>query len=648
MRALCVGLMLSIIGCSKGDVVESPELEAQRDLLGIATPGDPSRLQPVELHPRAGFGAAPDYESLGYPNASPEVMALLDSTSPDSPLHFFITPHTDAEGVGPLFNQRACLGCHTNSEDVRSNIEQGGIVVSPPADFTLTNTPASRAARQGNTDHSKITKETGNPPTAAFTLYGNYSPGTGSFDPIASLGGPLQHVQSVGMCRINDLPSLARDPSLQGGLDPVTGLSPLGLRREVGERAAPPYIGRGLMEAILADDIVANDDLADKLAFTSSLSPPPDPAICPGDCISGRHNENRADLSFVGGDPRMRVSRFGLRAAGPTLLQFVVGGLQGELGLTSPFMPTEQPNVDNAGNTCDAVPDPELKTDVALRLRDLIRNIAPPMHDASLYETPPVSQTAIDVQAGARLFGVDLAAFQSRMIPGREPVGFGDPDADKGIAGDRMLGCVTCHIPIMKTGTSPAKLGAEHLSNRWAPIFSDLLIHQNPELPKGIRSRLRPSIPGNINRDLTDFAIPPAVTGIGNGAEFRTPPLMGLGKVGPPFWHDGRVYLNVIGARSYPGDPPTPPASTVFTSADEGTRTLSITSVELAVLAAIELHDLPAPPGNDYAQCPTVAEGMDFCSRQSRYRGEARNVMEKFRALTTAQQLQVVRFLLAL
>lgn len=648
MRATYVVLMLAAAGCSGGTITDSVEVEAQRDLIGIAKPGEPTQLQPVDLHPREGYGAAPNYESLGYPNASAQVRRLLDPNDPESPIHFFITPHTDAEGVGPLFNQRACIGCHTNSEDVRANIEQGSLPVVEPASFTLFSTPVSRAARQGNTDHSKITKESGNPPTAAFTLYGDYSPGTGSFDPIASLGGPLQHVQAVDSCRINNLPSFLVDPNLQGGIDPVTGLSPLGLRRETGERAAPPYIGRGLMEAIHADDIVANDDLEDRIAFDSSLPPQPNPAICPGDCISGRHNQNRADLSFVGGDPLMRVSRFGLRAAGPTLLQFVVGGTQGEIGLTSPFLPTEQPNVDNAGNTCDKVPDPEIKAEVVLRLRDLIRNIAPPMQDASLYEDPPMSQTAIDVQAGARLFGIDLDAFRSRMIPGRQPVSFGDPDADKGIAKDRMLGCVTCHIPIMKTGISPAKLGAEQLSNRWAPIFSDLLIHQNPQLPKGYPLRLNPPIPGNISRDLADFAIPPSVTGLANGAEFRTPPLMGLGKVGPPFWHDGRVYLNVIGARSYPGDPPAPPASTVFTSADEGTRTLTINSFELAVLAAIELHDLPAPPDNDYSKCPSVPTDMDFCSRQSRFRGEARNTMEKFRALTTAQQLQVVKFLLAL
>ena len=46
--------------------------------------------------------------------------------------------------------------------------------------------------------------------------------------------------------------------------------------------------------------------------------------------------------------------------------------------------------------------------------------------------------------------------------------------------------------------------------------------------------------------------------------------------------------------------------------------------------------------------CPIVAPDLDVCTRASRFRGEARNTMEKFRGLTSAQQMQVVKFLLSL
>src|SRR5437667_8382351 len=77
---------------------------------------------------------------------------------------------------------------------------------------------------------------------------------------------------------------------------------------------------------------------------------------------------------------------------------------------------------------------------------------------------------------------------------------------------DRQLNCVGCHIPIQRTGQSPAGLkvatdvGAEHLSFVWAPIFSDLLLHQMPaidaerfsELPRDVSviSRLSPKDKG--------------------------------------------------------------------------------------------------------------------------------------------------------
>jgi hypothetical protein len=232
----------------------------------------------------------------------------------------------------------------------------------------------------------------------------------------------------------------------------------------------------------------------------------------------------------------------------------------------------------------------------------------------------------------------------------------------------------------MRTGGSPAELGgAENLSNRWAPIFSDLLIHQNPEIPYDFDQQFANTRPqmidpatcmptcdpdvtieapypfiGNVSRNLTDYAIPPAVTGLAAGSEFRTPPLVGLGKVGPPFGHDARVFLNVIGEDNYPGTQASPIASMQFTSMDQGSDVEDIGTMDLAVLAAIEMHDLPAPPTNpatnlpDYVLCPIVPASLDVCSRTSQFRSEARNTMEKFHGLTRAQQLTVVKFLEAL
>lgn len=688
MRRILACLALAVAACSYGAMTETLAIENERDFSGIATPGTGIPKHP-NLHTRATWGSALSYDALGYENAPAGVRDLFAFEDPatvappdiedQSPLQFFGTPHTDEEGIGPLFNQRACIGCHNSSTDNRDNRLDG---------MNFVNTPVSRGGRQGLTDYSQISKLVGNPPTVAFTLYGDYNPSSGAFDPLTIFGGPLQHVAATGYCAINPLPPISLDPNLAGGIDPVTGLSPLGLRRVTGERAAPPYVGRGLIEAIYFGDILANEDPSDAIRTYSSLLPIPDSFICPGDCISGRHNESAASASFVGGDPLVRLGRFGLRGAGTTMLQFDVGGTQGELGLTSPFSPTEQPNVSTADPICNAGgPTPNITAARVESLRDMIRNIAPPMPDSALFGDPQTDPAAADVQAGARLFGVDLDAFRDRMTRDDiDPAAFSD-EINHAIANDRQLGCATCHTPVYRTGTSPARLGgAENLSNRWAPIFSDLLIHQNPEVPyyfhqqwQNARPRsidpasctptcdptkliLAPypfpidihSAEARVNRDLTDYAIVPSVTGLALGSEFRTPPLMGLGKVGPPFGHDARIYVNNIGAGTYPGNQPNLPARMDFTSADGGTEAQYITTVDLAVLAAIEMHDLPAPPINpathvpDYVLCPILPPNLDICTRASPFRGEARNTMEKFRALTKADQLKVVKFLRSL
>jgi CxxC motif-containing protein (DUF1111 family) len=690
----CVVLAASLVslayGCSYGAMTETIAIEEDRDFSGIATPGSGIPRHP-NLHARASWGKTVSYASLGYENASSDVQALFAFADPkkvvppsiedQSPLQFFATPHTDEEGVGPLFNQRSCLGCHNNSVDNQKNLTGGDPSDQALAAVSQVNTPVSRGGRQGLTNYALISKLAGNPPTVAFTLYGDYNPSNGVFNPLTIFGGPLQHVNAIGYCAINPLPSIEVDPFLAGGLDPITGLSPLGERRVIGERAAPPYVARGLMEAIYFGDLLANEDPLDQTDSESSLPPQPDFRICPNDCISGRHNESAASQSFIGGDPLIRVGRFGLRGAGTTLLQFDVGGTQGEIGLTSPFSPFEQPNVATADPTCNAGgPTPNITAARVETLRDLIRNIAPPMQDASLYEDPATDAAAVTVQAGATLFGLDLDAFRARMTSDAiDPAAFSD-DTNHAIANDRQLGCASCHIPVFRTGVSPAKIGGDqNLSNRWAPIFSDLLIHQNPEVPYYLQQQwenVRPKmidpssckptcdptklitapypIDGNVSRDLTDYAVVPSVTGLAAGSEFRTPPLMGLGIVGPPFGHDARLFLNVIGQDNYPGQPPNRPAKMQFTSADAGTEVLDITTMDRAVLGAIEMHDLPAPPINpatktpDYQLCPIVGPALDVCSRASQYRSEARNTMEKFHALTTAQQLSVVKFLEAL
>jgi CxxC motif-containing protein (DUF1111 family) len=642
--------LIILVGCDpNGNLTETVGTVGERNLSGVAGAVDPAQLAPVERVPRDQFSTANTAAALAFPLNAAENTAFLRG------LNFFITPHTAAEGVGPVANQNRCLGCHTNTAE---NVDGAGLVTIGSG------TPAGRAARSAPTDFAFSSQGNAPTETAAFTLFGDFSPSSGGFNGLALLGGPVQHVRAlVPGC----LPDVIPPPEVTvGPVDPTTGLSAVGLRRTVGERQGPPYIGRGLMEAVFADDIVSLEDPDDAEGHNSALAAAAatNPE-CPGDCVSGRHNENRPPASLVGGDPVVRVARLGLRAQGPTLLQFMIGGSNGELGFTSPFAlndPFDPQNV-NRGVACDAAPDPELTEEDILNLRSMIRMVSLPELDQCLLgtsancDTPGVTQ--VSIENGARLFGVDLDAFRSRMIAGMTPVG--DPNGID--QANRQLNCVGCHIPVVPTGQSPAEVGARHLSHKWVPLFSDLLIHDMGEVtPERRAPELRArfqrqggTLDGtfDISRNLTDDALPGQ--GVATGREWRTPPLMGLGLIGPPFMHDGRVFLSTASANN---------ASTVFASATAGTNApLTVDSLDAALQAAIELHDLPppddattpadggcpVPPGNRLGAVVYENGAADICPPlSSADRSEARNVMQRWRGLTDAEQQDVINFLKAL
>lgn len=612
---LLAGGLLAVCGRS-GNVSDLPSTVDERDPSGIAGPPDLSQMQPVARVPRNIFGSSATAEALAFPGLDDEERRTFERG-----VALFNKVFTPETGVGPLFNSNSCVGCHTNSLDLPAGQGFAGVA-----------TVASRTRRQGPTNYDVIGKNR-LPPTRAVTFYGDFFPGTGVFDPLTVFGGPLLHFEANFDCEPSTMLPIASDFNLRGGIDPGTGLSALGALRGVEERAAPPYLGRGLMEAVWANDIVANDDPFDSETSFSSLLPRPGPE-CTGDCVSGRHNENIS--TFVGGDPILRVSRFALRANAPALIAGVLAGTQAEIGVTSPFAPEEQPNAENAGKRCDIAGDPELLAQEVLDFRSLLRLATVPDLDPRLLESPPASEEAREIQAGAVLFGVDLDAFRSRMIAGARPVGTGR-DAERGIAADRKLNCAGCHIPVMRTGKSPAAVGGRHMTNKWVPMFSDLILHAMPSIRLGRNNPI--PLPGNtteLHRNLAAYGL--AGTGLARPEEWRTPPLMAIGKIGPPFLHDARVFLN-----------PAAPARTVYSAADRGVNVpLVVTDIDSAFLAAIELHDLPPPaPG-----CPQAGPlPNDTCPAQDEtqgFRSEARNTMQKWRALSSREQMQVVKFLKSL
>lgn len=129
------------------------------------------------------------------------------------------------------------------------------------------------------------------------------------------------------------------------------------------------------------------------------------------------------------------VGRFGLRANSAEMLQFMVGGLQGELGFTSLANDREihiaDPNIAPYNKSCrNPVRDPEFHLSTSFSERNFLRLTAPPEFGPNLLavlnsKDPSQSSSgnsrAARVRRGAQLFGIDLTAFANRMIPDRMP-----------------------------------------------------------------------------------------------------------------------------------------------------------------------------------------------------------------------------------
>lgn len=684
---------------------------------------------------------------------------------------FFTTPETVTNGAGAMANQTRCAGCHLNNlESVPgvglltgiSNVSRAGR--STPTNFSFTSGDTTNGGRpagvrldpvnlDGSVDENIISKadpaldavnNTGR--TAAFTIFGDFSPSveaddpTRSYDPLdgstnrvtgnaQDFGGFVQHVRppiaelkafdpSID-CKPDAIPSIAEDRNL-GTINPITGLSASGFRRGVGERAGPPYIGRGLMEAIPTQDITNAPDPSDTRGSNSSLKT----AVfqCTGDCVTGAVNMIPANAppdrpnALASG-----VGRFGLRANGAEILQFIIGGLQGELGLTSLANNNEiniaDPNIAPYNKNCrNPVADPEFHLSTPFSERNFLRLTAPPEFGPNLLAVlnskdpsrPGYGDSRVArVQRGAQLFGIDLTAFANRMIPGRMPISGDDRDPNAINQTDQMVGCVSCHTPVQRTGRSPAfndpSLGTdaaavtEILSSRWAPIFSDLILHKGPIIdaerfaptPRDPILVSRPTVvrtdrsgrrsgrdndrKGGSVQTFTTYDLPRNLTddifsnqkATAKGEEFRTPPLMGIGKVGPPFLHDGSVYLSIL-TRD------TTPAGTVFTNSEVTNAPLVVRSVDDALRAAIELHDLPAPDDDKTSKlpgggCPVPPDGkvvnkignvIDYGSSpkdvicppytsalSTTHRSEAREVTARFRSLKPSDQQAMIDFL---
>ncbi|TIR00030.1 MAG: c-type cytochrome [Mesorhizobium sp.] len=224
-----------------------------------------------------------------------------------------------SDGLGPLFNERACQNCHL--KDGRGR---------PPEADSGTTSMFLRLARQASTEEEKAA-------LAARKVLNFPDPVYGSqLQELAVPGlrgeGRMRVVYQVQKVTLPDgtvvwlrKPSYAVDDLANGPLDPHTTLSP---------RLTPPMIGLGLVEQIAPADILASADPDDRNS----------------DGISGKPNIVRDGQS---GEPTL--GRFGWKAQTPSIRQQAADAFAGDIGISTPGVPNHWGDCTAAEKNCLAM-----------------------------------------------------------------------------------------------------------------------------------------------------------------------------------------------------------------------------------------------------------------------------------------------------
>ncbi len=295
------------------------------------------------------------------PNLTPENLELHlvgDAAFEDT---FVTAPAIVNGGLGPVFNESSCVACHPRDGRGR-----------PPNDDALIGGMLLKASI-GNDEVS------GPLPAPGF---GTQLQHRSVFGVDAEVSVRVAYEEMAGTFE-DGTPYSLRNPTFE--IESSYVALPAGLK--VSPRVGPPVFGRGLLEAVPDDTILALADPQDE----------------DGDGISGK--ANRVWDAVLQG---MSLGRFGLKAGNPSLLQQTAGAYVEDMGVTNRVFSAEssfgQPQADELGD------DPELP----------------------------------DSQLDAATFYV-----QTLAVPARRDVD--DPEVVRGKELFKEARCAGCHVPSLKT-----------------------------------------------------------------------------------------------------------------------------------------------------------------------------------------------------
>jgi len=243
-----------------------------------------------------------------------------------------------SDGLGPLFNARACQSCHL--KDGRGHPPEGA------ADAT---SMFLRLARDAYTDEEKAARTNGNTLNFPDPVYGAQLqdlavPGLSGEGRMTIAYEEMPVTLGDGTVVSLRKPTYTASDLAYGPLDPQTTLSP---------RVTPQMIGLGLVEQIHPADLLARADPNDR----------------DGDGISGRVNR-----VYDAGIKELTIGRFGWKAQTPSVRQQTADAFAGDIGISTPEVPRPYGDCTSAEEKCLAMP-----TGVQPRLGD--QEAPPPVMD---------------------------------------------------------------------------------------------------------------------------------------------------------------------------------------------------------------------------------------------------------------------------
>lgn len=218
-----------------------------------------------------------------------------------------------SDGLGPLYNARACLDCHVNLGRGSAPDDAGKI----PNSFLL---------------------RLGNPDLAATRAYLSALPDPTYGSQLQAFAAPGQIAEGKPAVTYTPLPVTLSDGTtiiLRAPAYSVsqTGYGPLATGTLLSPRAAPQMIGLGLLEAIPETDILARQD----------------PDDTDHDGISGRAN-------WWTGEDGPHLGRFGLKAGQPSVRHQSAQAFLNDLGLSTLLHPTPWGDCTETQSLCRNAP----------------------------------------------------------------------------------------------------------------------------------------------------------------------------------------------------------------------------------------------------------------------------------------------------